>query len=616
MFRSEKALDRNTASADKKVFVERTEMGSLQISGPAEEGAAAHAQPPAPGSELKSAFNGRYEILSELGRGAMGVVYKAQDRVIGRTVALKTIAVGRDAPDHDEIIERLKSEAKAAGSLDHPNIITIYDVGHDGDRVYLSMQFVEGSTLAAMLDGKNLRPGQLTLLSYAEQICNAVAFAHERGVVHRDLKPSNLMLTPQGQIKVLDFGIAKKGDASLTQSGMVVGTPSYMAPEQATGKNVDHRSDIFSLGAVLYELFTGKKAFNAETVTAVLYKVVHEDPEPPATINSAVLPGLDAAILRALEKDPNLRFQSCVELRDTLRKEAVLLRTASAKILTKPLLESGNHKRIAGAKGKSRRALPVALAALLVLSALAIVVWPQRGKMPKLMHFISYLRQFGTHPRNGESTPVAPSAQTAASRPAAGRTSEVGSNPPVPALSATTSPEAASKPEAQDSTPASLQPVTAQLQPVPPQSSGDVGESKAVQHEPTVGTAALHAAATGASPSAAAKDLKSETETGTATSSIEDQTAEKPASDVSSEPVDAVAPPRPVRTAVPPAPTVVEGFTRKDIPDLLRKADAAAGSGDYKSAVYEYDIVLRLDRVNARAREGLRRAREAEKERR
>jgi serine/threonine protein kinase len=592
-------------------------MGSLQISGPAEGGAAAHAQPASPEPELKSAFNGRYEILSELGRGAMGVVYKAEDRVIGRTVALKTILVGRDAPDHDEIIERLKSEAKAAGSLDHPNIITIYDVGNDGDRVYLSMQFVEGSTLAAMLDGTNLRPGQLTLLSYAEQICNAVAFAHERGVVHRDLKPSNLMLTPQGQIKVLDFGIAKKGDASLTQSGMVVGTPSYMAPEQATGKEMDHRSDIFSLGAVLYELFTGKKAFHADSVTAVLYRVVHEEPEAPVAINPAVPPGLDAAIRRALEKDPNLRFQSCVELRDTLRKEAVLLRTASAKILAKPLLESGNHKRITGAKGKSRRVLPVVLAACLVLAAAAIVVWPQRSKMPKLMHFISYVQPFGKHQRNGDSIPSAPTAQTATSGPVAGTANDAVSNPPASALSATTSRDAASKPEtqSQEAAPVSPQAAATQLQPVPVQSVGDAGESKTIP--PTVTGVASRPAGTGAAPSSAvAKDAKNESASSTVPTPAEDSTADRQASEALAETPDSAAAPRHVRTSVPPGPSVVEGFTRKDISDLLRKADAAAGSGDYKSALYEYDIVLRLDRVNARAREGVRRAREAEKERR
>jgi serine/threonine-protein kinase len=581
-------------------------MGSLQISGPADEHAASHAQASVPASELKSVFNGRYEILSELGRGAMGVVYKAEDRVIGRTVALKTIAVGRDAPDHDEVIERLKSEAKAVGSLDHPNIITIYDVGHDGDRVYLSMQFVEGSTLAAMLDGKNLRPGQLTLLSYAEQICNAVAFAHERGVVHRDLKPSNLMLTPQGQIKVLDFGIAKKGDASLTQSGMVVGTPSYMAPEQATGKEVDNRSDIFSLGAVLYELFTGKKAFHADSVTAVLYRVVHDEPEPPATVNPAVPPGLDAAIRRALEKDPSLRFQNCVELRDTLRKEAVLLRTASAKILAKPLLESGNHKRITGGKGKSRRTLPIVLAVCFVLVASAVVAWPQRSKMPRLMSFISYVQKLGKHQHSTEAAPVTPAAANAST---AGQSSDAVSNPQ--ATLSTASPDAVNKPETQpqDSAPVAAQSAPAQLQPVPVQPASDAGESKTSQ------PLAAHAPAAGAPPAAAAvKDTKSEGEPGAVTASGEEQAADHPAGEAPSEPADVAS--KRSRPVAPPAPTVVEGFTRKDIPDLLRKADTAAGSGDYRSAVYEYDIVLRLDRANARAREGLRRAREAEKERR
>ena len=599
-------------------------MGSLQISGPAEDGAAASTRPAAPDRELKSAFNGRYEILAELGRGAMGVVYKAEDRVIGRTVALKTIAVGREAPDHDEVIERLKSEARAAGSLEHPNIITIYDVGHDGDRVYLSMQFVEGSTLAAMLDGKNLRPGQLTLLSYAEQMCNAVAFAHERGVVHRDLKPSNLMLTPQGQIKVLDFGIAKKGDATLTRSGMVVGTPSYMAPEQATGKEVDHRSDIFSLGAVLYELFTGKKAFHADSVTAVLYKVVHEAPDLPSAVDPTIPPALEAAIRKALEKDPNQRFQNCVELRDTLRKEAVLLRTASAKVLAKPLLESGKHKKVAG-KSKSWRPLQVALAGCLLLAAAAAVVWPQRNKMPRLMRAIGYVQQHlgrGRHNNAASTTasntttapethttPVAGAGQTATSTPAGGPATDIAA-PTSSSLPATSGADTAIKPgtQPQDSTAASPSTTIGQppAQPVPVQAAGATTENKTTQPTGSV---------TSSTPSttAPAKDVKSDPEPQAITPLVEDQTGDRFASPDTS---DETATPKRTRPVAPPAPAVVEGFTRKDIPDLLRKADAAAGSGDYKSALYEYDIVLRLDRANARAREGVRRTREAEKERR
>jgi serine/threonine protein kinase len=598
-------------------------MGSLQISGPAEDGGVAPTERTAQERDLKTAFNGRYEILSELGRGAMGVVYKAEDHVIGRTVALKTIAVGREAPDHDDVIERLKSEAKAVGSLDHPNIITIYDVGNDGDRVYLSMQFVEGSTLAAMLDGANLRPGQLTLLNYAEQICNAVAFAHERGVVHRDLKPSNLMLTPQGQIKVLDFGIAKKGDASLTQSGMVVGTPSYMAPEQATGKPVDQRSDIFSLGAVLYELFTGKKAFHADSVTAVLYKVVHEEPDLPATIDPSIPPGVEAAIRKALAKDPGMRFQSCVELRDTLRKEAVFLRTASARILAKPLLESDNHKRIIGAKGKSRRTLPILLAACIILASAAIVVWPQRGKMPRLMRFIGYVQHFGKHP-SGNGAPDASTAPTATSVTAAIAPKGAVVNVPAAESPATAAPETSVKTEAltQNSTIASspaqqsmtaMQPLAAQPQAVPVPPAGDASDGKTTVPP---ANAQGHAVTTASPASVNGKESKNESEPVALATTTADQPADRPASAASSETSDEQAAPRRVRPAVPPAQAVVEGFTRKDIPDLLNKADAASGSGDYKSAIYEYDIVLRLDRVNARAREGLRRAHEAEKERR
>ncbi|HEY2391131.1 MAG TPA: protein kinase [Candidatus Angelobacter sp.] len=587
-------------------------MGSLQISGPTEKLAVTPAQPAAPASELKSAFNARYEILSEVGRGAMGVVYKAHDRVIGRTVALKTILVGREAPDHDEVIERFKSEAKAAGSLDHPNIITIYDVGHDGERVYLSMQFVEGSTLAAMLDGTNLRPGQLTLLSYAEQICNAVAFAHERGVVHRDLKPSNLMLTPEGQIKVLDFGIAKQGDASLTQSGMVVGTPAYMAPEQATGKEVDQRSDIFSLGAVFYELFTGKKAFHADAVTAVLYRVVHDEPEAPMVVNPMVPVGLDAAIRRALEKDSNLRFQNCVELRDTLRREAVLLRTSSAKILAKPLLESGNHKRLMASQAKHRRVLPVVLAACVILAAAAIVVWPQRTRFPKLMSFINVVQQIGKHQQSNDATPAA--AQATVSVPASSKSSDAASQ--TPAVLPAAASDVSNKAEGQDSLSISSQgsPTVAQASTV--QTAADANEIKTGQHEPVANGLSAHAPAVTALPTVSAKDSKNEAEPVQQAASLDEQLTEHSAGEATTEPADGASAPKHGRVVAPPAPAVVEGFTRKDISDLLRKADAAAGNGDYKSAIYEYDIVVRLDRTNARARDGLRRAREAEKERR
>jgi len=485
------------------------------------------------------------------------------------------------------------------------------------------MQFVEGSTLAAMLDGKNLRPGQLTLLSYAEQICNAVAFAHERGVVHRDLKPSNLMLTPQGQIKVLDFGIAKKGDASLTRSGMVVGTPSYMAPEQATGKEVDHRSDIFSLGAVLYELFTGKKAFHADSVTAVLYKVVHEAPDLPSAIDPTIPPGLEAAIRKALEKDPNQRFQNCVELRDTLRKEAVLLRTASAKVLAKPLLESGKHKRLAS-KSKSRRALQVGLVACLLMAAAAAAVWPQRSKMPRLMRVIGYVQQhLGRRQHNSAATATAaeakmtPSAgteQAANSTPAALPDKNMAAAVPPSALPVTAPPDTTIKPatQPQDSIPGPPSTATVQpaAQPVPVQPAGMAATNKITQPAGSVQAGTMTAAVSGTAP---AKDVKNEPEPAAVTPAVEDQAGDRAASP---DTPDETAATKRTRPSLPPAPAVVEGFTRKDIPDLLRKADAAAGSGDYKSALYEYDIVIRLDRANARAREGVRRAREAEKERR
>jgi serine/threonine protein kinase len=209
---------------------------------------------------------GRYELLDELGRGAMGVVYRAKDPVIGRDVAVKTIRLVEAATGltRAELVSRFQTEARAAGLLTHPNIVVIYDAGEEDGQFYITMELVEGSSLQALLDQGQSFPLP-RVLRLMEQACSALEFAHLRLVVHRDIKPANLMLTQDDQLKITDFGTAKILQMGATMTATVIGTPSYMSPEQIKGSPVDGRSDIFALGVILYELVTGQKPFPAKT---------------------------------------------------------------------------------------------------------------------------------------------------------------------------------------------------------------------------------------------------------------------------------------------------------------------------------------------------------------
>ena len=263
---------------------------------------------------------GRYQIIGELGRGAMGVVYRAQDPTIGRLVAIKTIRLA-DLSDQTERVrlqERLFREAQSAGILSHPGIVVVYDVGTDGDITYIAMEFVNGTTLEKTLADPN-PPGQQTVLGVLRQTAAALDYAHKKGIVHRDIKPANIMIDNEATVKIADFGIAKIATSSqLTQTGLVMGTPNYMSPEQVQGKVVDGKADQFALAVVSYEMLTGEKPFTGEQLTTVLYKIVSEDPPPVEHLNPTLGFAVSMVLTRAMSKDPARRYGNCSEFVDAL----------------------------------------------------------------------------------------------------------------------------------------------------------------------------------------------------------------------------------------------------------------------------------------------------------
>src|SRR5512145_824449 len=262
---------------------------------------------------------GRYEIVGELGQGAMGVVYKATDPLIDRIVAIKTITLSLAQEERDEYEARFYQEAKAAGRLSHPNIVTIYDVGRSGDIAYIAMEFLQGRELRDIMNDDQLLPVDQAI-DIVAQVASGLAYAHEHGIVHRDIKPSNIMVARDGHVKITDFGIARMASSAVrTQTGMVLGSPKYMSPEQVMGKLADQRSDIFSLGVMLYEMLTGQAPFTGENVNAIMYQTLNSIPQPPSTLNAAVPDMLNFIVAKALAKDLEHRYQNAKDFANDLR---------------------------------------------------------------------------------------------------------------------------------------------------------------------------------------------------------------------------------------------------------------------------------------------------------
>ncbi|MDX1630978.1 MAG: serine/threonine-protein kinase [Thermoanaerobaculia bacterium] len=292
----------------------------------------------------------RYEILSELGRGAMGRVYLARDPNIDRKIALKVLAPRQlvDEEEEEELRRRFLREARAAGGLQHPGIVMVLDADTDpaSGAPYIAMEWVDGSPLRQILRKEGPLPVPVSL-GLARRVAEALAFAHDHGIVHRDIKPANLLVSREGKIKISDFGIARVVSSTLTRESRTLGTPFYMSPEQVRGEKADHRTDLFSLGIVLYECLTGRPPFTGETLASVTYKILEVDPRPPELFREDLPSGVSDLVLRAVAKDPEDRFQSAGEMAKALEvvDRAGTPHPASTPVSAEPPPESQSSPR-------------------------------------------------------------------------------------------------------------------------------------------------------------------------------------------------------------------------------------------------------------------------------
>jgi tRNA A-37 threonylcarbamoyl transferase component Bud32/tetratricopeptide (TPR) repeat protein len=321
---------------------------------------------------------GKYEILGKLGQGAMGEVFRARDPVLNREVALKRITAGLDA---DEMVKRrFRREMEAVATLMHPNIITVYEAGLEGEQLYLAMELLDGVDLKHALAARAMSLDEK--LAVALQVCEGVALAHSKEIVHRDLKPANIHILPSGKVKILDFGLARFSGSEMTSTGMVMGTPHYMSPEQVKGLKADARSDVFALGCVFYELLSGRKPFDAESMHGVLFKIMQEDPAPLGEAAPGTPEPIAHVVEKALAKDPADRYANATDLLAALRQARKALASRSSAHLDQsvpaptPLVRSAAERGTRSSRSAPRSQPPAAsrwaLAAALALG-LAVV---------------------------------------------------------------------------------------------------------------------------------------------------------------------------------------------------------------------------------------------------
>ncbi len=282
---------------------------------------------------------GRYEIEKQLGKGAMGIVYLGKDPRINRTTAIKTFRFGDDleAEEAEKLKEKFFREAESAGTLSHPNIVTIYDAGDEQDLAFIAMEFLEGSDLEPYTKKDKLLPIR-KVMDYCADVADALDYAHDKGIVHRDIKPANIMLIKGDIIKITDFGIARITATSQTQTGVVKGTPFYMSPEQFSGEKVDGRSDIFSLGTMLYQMLTGVLPFQGESPPALMHQIMNVKHKSPRTINPKIFKPLVTILDKALEKEREKRYKRAMQMATHLR---TLGKKVDAAIAHQKTMESG-----------------------------------------------------------------------------------------------------------------------------------------------------------------------------------------------------------------------------------------------------------------------------------